>query len=201
MTDPAYHYAETEGAPGRPLVFTFHGTGGSEAQFHRIASDLVPGAHVISPRGDVSEMGALRYFRRRGEGRYDMEDLARRRAVMGEFLAAQKARVGASRVIGLGYSNGANIAAAVAFEMPELFTDLALLHPLIPWEPAPEPRLAALRVLITAGRRDPICPPDLTEALTGYLAAQGSPVETHWHPGGHEIAQSEVTALSAFLAD
>lgn len=58
MTEASYTYAETEGAPGAPLVFTFHGTGGTEQQFHRFASDLVPGAHVISPRG-VSRNMAL----------------------------------------------------------------------------------------------------------------------------------------------
>lgn len=132
MTEAGYHYAETKGTTGAPLVFTFHGTGATEQQFHLIASELVPGAHVISPRGDVSEMGALRYFRRRAEGVYDMEDLAERQAAMASFIAAHKARLGAERVVALGYSNGANIAAAVAFEAPDLFTDLALLHPLIP---------------------------------------------------------------------
>ena len=63
-----YQAVRTSGAEGAPLIFTFHGTGGDEHQFHGLASQLVPGAHVVSPRGDVSEMGANRYFRRTGEG-------------------------------------------------------------------------------------------------------------------------------------
>ncbi len=197
MTD--YVFAETKGAPGAPLIFTFHGTGGSEAQFHGLASEILPDAHVISPRGDVSEGGMARYFRRTGEGVYDMPDLARRTEAMAEFLSTAKARVGAEQVIGLGYSNGANIAASVAFEHPDIFDALVLMHPLIPWEPEPQPGLDGKRILITAGERDPICPAPLTRSLSRYLAAQGAEVSEHWHPGGHEIVPSEMTALVEFL--
>ena len=61
----AYIAQRTSGADGAPLVATFHGTGGDEHQFHDLASQLVQGAHVVSPRGDVSESGMNRYFRRR----------------------------------------------------------------------------------------------------------------------------------------
>jgi phospholipase/carboxylesterase len=190
----------TEGRPGAPLFLTFHGTGGSEVQFHGLAETMIPGAHVVSPRGDVSEMGAARYFKRTGEGVYDMADLAMRTDAMAGFIADEKARTGAGRVVGMGYSNGANILAAVAFARPDLVDDLVLMHPLIPWSPEPQPGLNGRRVLITAGRRDPICPPDLTEALTSYFVRQGAEVSMTWHPGGHEIRQEELTALQAFLA-
>ncbi len=195
-----YHAARTDGAPGAPLILTFHGTGGTEAQFHGFASELVPAAHVVSPRGDVSEGGALRYFRRTGEGVYDMDDLARAVDKMAGFVAAEKDRTGAGRVIGLGYSNGANILAATMLAHPDLVTDAVLMHPLIPWQPKPQPGLSAARVLVTAGERDPICPAALSRGLIGYLQAQGATVTDHWHPGGHEIARSEVGAIADFLA-
>ncbi|MBV2359029.1 alpha/beta hydrolase [Thalassococcus sp. CAU 1522] len=198
MTD--YHFAETQGAPGAPLVFTFHGTGGSERQFHDLPRQILPEAHVVSPRGDVSEGGALRFFRRTGEGVYDMPDLADRTARMGAFLRSAVSRIGARRVIGLGYSNGANILASVAMDRPDLFTDLILLHPLIPWTPEPVPALRNVRVLITAGQRDPICPAPQTQALADWFAKQGARVDLTWHPGGHEIAQAEVVALQQALA-
>jgi phospholipase/carboxylesterase len=191
--------ARTEGRPGAPLLLTFHGTGGTERQFHEVGPQLVPGAHVVSPRGEVSEHGALRFFRRTGEGVYDMEDLARRTATMGEFVAEEVARTGASRVVGLGYSNGANILASVILARPELFSDAVLLHPLIPFEPAPQPGLSGRRLLITAGRRDPICPAPLTQRLADWLEGQEAEVQLHWHPGGHEIASSEWGAVQAFL--
>lgn len=196
-----YVAKRTAGTAGAPLFLTFHGTGGSEDQFHGFVEQLLPGAHITSPRGDVSEQGALRYFRRAAEGVYDMADLAQRSAAMAEFIAAEQAAMTPAQIIGLGYSNGANILAAVAFEKPALVDTLVLMHPLIPWDPVPQPGLAGRRILITAGERDPICPPDRTRALADYLTAQGADVTTHWHPGGHDIARSEVDAITAFLRD
>jgi len=196
----AYAFQETAGPAGGPLVLTFHGTGGDERQFHGLAEQILPGAHVISPRGDVSEAGMNRYFRRTGEGVYDMADLSARTQAMADFVAEAKARTGAARVLGFGYSNGANILASVAMARPDLFSDLGLLHPLIPWTPDPVPALAATRILITAGRQDPICPAPMTEALIDWLTAQGARPEVLWHPGGHELIQAEVQALARFLA-
>ena len=196
MTD--YILRETKGMPGAPLVLTFHGTGGDEHQFHGLAEQLWPGAHVVSPRGDVSEHGMARYFRRTGEGVYDMEDLATRRDALASFVRSRITTTGATRVIALGYSNGANIAAAMAFDQPDLFTDVIAMHPLIPWTPAPQTGLAQTRWLITAGERDPICPAPLTRSLLDYLRSQNAEVTEHWHPGGHELVQSEVAAVQEF---
>lgn len=192
--------ARTKGAAGAPLFLTFHGTGGSERQFHDFASDLLPGAHVTSPRGEVSEAGALRYFRRLGEGRFDMADLAVRTTAMSDFIAAEQIATAAKRTIGLGYSNGANILASVSVKRPALVNDLILLHPLIPFAPAPRPDLAGTRVLMTAGKNDPICPASLTQDLADYYTSQGAIVTLFWHAGGHEIAQSEVAAIKSFLS-
>lgn len=192
MTD--YRYAETKG--DGPLLFTFHGTGGDAQQFHGFGSQLRPGAHVISPEGDVLEHGARRFFRRTGEGVYDMADLARRTDAIAGFIAA---RGTGAPALAFGYSNGANILAAVAFQRPDLFDRIALLHPLIPFTPAPQPGLAGKAVLITAGRHDPICPAPLTQRLADWFDAQGAVVSLHWHPGGHEIAASEADALRAFF--
>ena len=51
----------------------------------------------------------------------------------------------------------------------------------------------------TAGRRDPICPPEATRRLADWFRAQGAGVEMLWHPGGHEIAQDEIAAAARFL--
>lgn len=200
MTDAPYTHATTQGRPGAPLLLTFHGTGGTEHQFHSFAERLIPGAHVVSPRGDVSEGGMNRYFRRTGEGVYDMDDLAKRRDRMARFILEQKTRTGAGDVAGLGYSNGANILMAVALTYPDLVDRMVLMHPLIPWTPAPQPGLAGRRILITAGQRDPICPAPLTQGLADYLTAQGADVTLEWHSGGHEISQGEVQAITDFLA-
>jgi phospholipase/carboxylesterase len=196
MADSRYIYAEAPAtAPGRPLIFTFHGTGGNETQLLPLAQRVWPGSAIISPRGDVSEHGALRFFRRRAEGVYDVDDLRLRQKAMAGFVLAQKQRLSPTRTIGLGYSNGANILAAVAFATPDLFDELILMHPLIPWTPTDQPGLANTRVLITAGRRDPVCPAAQTVALEGYFQRQGADVSIEWHGGGHELRPSEVDAV------
>lgn len=196
---PHYHYRAADGASAdAPLIFLFHGTGGDENQFFDLAGQLLPGARRVAPRGDVSENGALRYFRRAAEGVYDMDDLARRTANMVEFVREQIGATRPSRVLGLGYSNGANILASVQFAAPELFDASVLMHPLIPFAP-PTADFSGRKVLITAGRRDPIAPANATQALADYFTNSGAETQLAWHEGGHELRQEELAAIQRFL--
>jgi phospholipase/carboxylesterase len=194
-----YHYREGPGADAQaPLFLVFHGTGGDENQFFGLAGQLLPGARSIAPRGDVSEGGALRYFRRTGEGVYDMDDLRLRVGQMTAFVEARKAESSPRQVVGLGYSNGANILAAMQFAAPGLFDASVLMHPLIPFAP-PAADFAGKRVLITAGQRDPIAPAAATQGLHDYFAGNGAATSLFWHAGGHEIRQEELREAQVFL--
>lgn len=194
------HYREAPGSSAEaPLLVLFHGTGGDENQFFDLGRELLPGARVVTPRGDVSEGGALRFFRRTGEGVYDMDDLALRVAGMADFIEARRAESQPAQVVGLGYSNGANILAALQFARPELFDASVLMHPLIPFTPPPAPGLAGRQVLLTAGRRDPMVPAGATEALEQYFVAQGAKASLFWHAGGHEIRPEELREAQSFL--
>jgi len=200
MSRDNYIFRERLGADAAaPLLFLFHGTGGDEDQFFDLGGELLPGAHLIAPRGDVSEHGALRYFRRTGEGRYDMTDLAARTEQMAAFIRAHAGEHQGAGVFGLGYSNGANILASVLFAAPELIDGAVLLHPLIPFTPPPAPGLAGRRILITAGRQDPIAPAPATEALAAWLKDQGADLTLAWQPGGHALTAAELTAARDFL--
>ncbi|WP_136442142.1 alpha/beta hydrolase [Pacificoceanicola onchidii] len=198
MTE-TYHHLSHAPTGGAPLIFAFHGTGGDETQFFDFTRQIAPQAGVVSPRGDVSEFGAARFFRRTGEGVYDMDDLARATAKMAAFVEGWKAQHPGSPAYGFGYSNGANILASVMMARPDLFDRIGLLHPLIPWTPEPAPGLRGKEVLITAGRNDPICPWPMTDRLVSWTRAQGAAVETVVHDGGHEIRREEGTALAGFL--
>lgn len=197
--DHGYLHRVKPGAEGKPILFTFHGTGGDENQFFEFGADLLPDATIVSPRGDVSEYGAARFFKRTGEGVYDMADLARATDKMAEFVAALKAEHKAGEVIGLGFSNGANILANMLIERGRLFDRAVLMHPLIPFKPKDNPALKNTAILITAGRTDPIGPAPVTQALHDYLARQGADVTIDWHNGGHEIRKQEVEAVQRFL--
>ncbi len=199
MTIESYTHRIEDGGGNAPLLFTFHGTGGDENQFPDLARDLMPSATIVSPRGDVSEGGALRFFRRTAEGVYDMEDLAVRTRRMAGFVEAVVAERKPTAVLGLGYSNGANILASVIFARPDLFAGAVLMHPLIPFQPQVDGNLAAASILMTAGRKDPICPPHLTNRLESYLQGLDANVETVWHDGAHEIRPVEIEAARQFL--
>jgi phospholipase/carboxylesterase len=200
MSTESYTHVALPGSPGSPLLFLFHGTGGDEEQLLSLGRELLPGAAIVAPRGDVSEFGAARFFRRTGEGVYDMDDLALHTTKMAAFVKAHRERVKPSAVIGLGYSNGANILASVVFAEPKLFDAAVLMHPLIPFEPAIDGDLAGRRILVTAGRRDPICPPTLTSRLEAYLRTAKASVTVEWHEGGHELRPNEIEAARGFLA-
>ncbi|MEO9575478.1 MAG: alpha/beta hydrolase [Tateyamaria sp.] len=176
MTTTSYEALVKAPEAGRPLVFAFHGTGGDEHQFFELAGHLVPKAGVVSPRGDVSEMGAARFFRRTGEGVYDMDDLARARDKMIAFVIAHRTDHPASPVYAFGYSNGANILASVFLQRPDLFDRVALLHPLVTWAPVTTPQMKDRRVLVTAGQRDPITPWPMSEELIAWFKFEGADV-------------------------
>ncbi|MER8388868.1 alpha/beta hydrolase [Mesorhizobium sp. M0166] len=200
MSKDSYIHKVLPGSPGGPLLFVFHGTGGDEAQLLSLGRDLAPQATIVAPRGDVSEQGAARFFRRTGEGVYDMGDLTRATDKMAGFVKAHVEAARPSSVLGLGYSNGANILASVLFTEPSLFDATVLMHPLIPFEPKVKGSLCGSRILVTAGRRDPICPPDLTARLEAYLRADGADVTVEWHDGGHEVRPSEIEAARRLFA-
>ncbi|MEZ2333971.1 alpha/beta hydrolase [Mesorhizobium sp. RCC_202] len=200
MNRDAYIHKVLPGSPGGPLLFVFHGTGADENQLLTFGRELLPAATIVSPRGDVSEYGAARFFRRTGEGVYDMDDLARATEKMAGFVKTHVEAAKPSAVFGLGYSNGANILASVVFAQPTMFDATALMHPLIPFEPQVQGSLAGRHMLITAGRRDPICPPNLTSRLEAYLRADGADVTVEWHDGGHEVQPNEIEAARRLFA-
>ncbi|WP_413710104.1 alpha/beta hydrolase [Rhizobium sp. Rhizsp82] len=198
MADTSYVHRLHAGAPGKPILFVLHGTGGDENQFFEFGRRLLPEATIVSPRGDISEHGAARFFKRTGEGVYDMDDLARATEKMAAYVKDLTVDHGASQILGLGFSNGANILANVLIEKG-LFDASVLMHPLIPFQPKPNPELAGRRVLITAGQRDPICPVPLTEALAAYFETEKAKVTTEWHAGGHDIRPNEIDAIRTFF--
>jgi phospholipase/carboxylesterase len=190
----SYTFAEIAAPEGAPLLVLLHGTGGDENDLLPLGKQLLAGAHIISLRGDVSEGGALRFFKRTSMGVYDMDDLARATEKLAGFISEQVAIHRPPEVMALGLSNGANLLASLLFSHPELIAKAVLMHPLIPFGPPSQPGLAGRPVLITAGRQDPIAPVGSTQQLLDYFTAQGAKAQITWHNGGHEVRQVELLA-------
>ncbi len=187
-------------AAGTTLLL-LHGTGGDEGDLVPLGRALLPGAALLSPRGRVLERGMPRFFRRLAEGVFDQEDLARRTDELAAFLQGAATRYGfdPGRVVAVGFSNGANIAASLLLRHPGRLRGAVLLSPMVPFEPEPEPDLGGTPVFIGAGKADPIAPPAQAERLAQLLRAAGAQVTLHWHPSGHTLTPDEVDAARLWL--
>lgn len=191
------------GDAARPILLALHGTGGNENDLVPLARAIDPRAAVLSPRGRVLEQGMPRFFRRLAEGVFDQEDLRVRTRELGEFLDSASARYGfdRSRLVAVGYSNGANIAASLLLSRAAAFAGAILLRPMVPFEPEEPPGLGGLKVLVSASRQDPIVPPPLTERLVELLASGGADVTTRWYPTGHGLSPQEIRDAAAWYGE
>ena len=184
-----------------PALLALHGTGGSESDLLPLAARMAPGWAVLSPRGNVSENGMARFFRRHAEGVFDIEDLHRRTGELAEFLAAATNTYPLDRgLVALGYSNGANIAASLLLSDGDVLRGAVLLRPMLPFQPGELPDLAGVPVLILAGEHDSMIPGESTLALEQQLRDAGAEVEIHWLPTGHGLTDKDLQLATDWLA-
>lgn len=184
-----------------PVLLLLHGTGGNENDLLEIGRAVAPGAALLSPRGKVLENGMPRFFRRFAEGVFDVEDIKARSAELADFIgkATQEYGFDANNVWALGYSNGANIAAALLLLHPEVLAGAVLLRAMVPLLPEKTPDLTGARVLICEGTHDPIIPPESAEQLAELLQTCGAEVDLIWQAGGHGLTANDIAAARDFL--
>jgi predicted esterase len=182
--------------PGATPLLLLHGTGGNEDDLLSLGRALAPGAPLLSPRGQVLEHGMPRFFRRHAEGVFDLEDLKLRAGELARFIARARDTYSLGDVspIAVGFSNGANIAAALLLLHPASLSAALLLRPMVPLVPDRLPQLHELPVLVAAGRHDPIVSPPQSQALADLLTQAGAEVTMHWSDGGHGLTQEDFAA-------
>lgn len=205
MTDDlAYVHVYKPGTEGQGNVtlLLLHGMGGDENALRELGRMLQPGAAQLRPRGNVLENGMSRFFNRLAEGVLDTDDLKRRTVELTDFVqrASEMYGFASNRVIAVGFSNGANIAASILLLKPQVLRAAILLHPMLPFEPETIPELRNCPVFIGAGRADPLVPTEQTERLAQLLEQAGAMVQQFWHDGGHNISVEEVRAAKQWLA-
>jgi predicted esterase len=196
------HHFQPGATPDLPTLLLLHGTGGNEQDLVPLASDLLPGAGVLSPRGKVLEQGMARFFRRLSEGVFDVADLRLRTAELAEFVsaAAEHYRFDPTRVIAVGFSNGANIAGSLLLLRPEVLHRAVLFRAMVPLVPDPLPSIPGTPVLVSNGRADPIVPVAETERLVALLRAAGANVTLAWQQAGHHMVQADLVGAREWLA-
>jgi len=184
-------------------LLLLHGTGGDERDLLPLGRELWPGSALLSVRGNVLENGMPRFFRRFREGVFDVDDLKARTNELAEFIDAAAEHYGFSerRLVAVGYSNGANIAASLILLHPRHLAAAVLLRAMVPFTPDPARNFGEVPVFLAAGSRDPMVPRDETEQLAQILERGGADVSMFYHRGGHELGDDDVEAAKTWLAE
>ncbi len=197
-----HHLFESGADPAAPPLLLLHGTGGTEHDLVRLGRAISPGSTLLSPRGDVNEGGALRFFARLAEGVFDPAEIRRRTQSLADFIlaACTHYRLDAAKLTAVGFSNGANIAATLLLLRPETLGGAVLLRPMVVLDqPAAAGSLAGKRVLLCNGGTDPLVPPDHPPRLAALLAAGGADVTARVFPAAHALTPQDVAAAQAWL--
>ncbi|WP_257348586.1 alpha/beta hydrolase [Pseudalkalibacillus decolorationis] len=197
------HLFQKESTQNESTFLLLHGTGGTEHDLLPVGSMIDDTVSVLSVRGNVSEHGMPRFFKRLSEGVFDEEDLIFRTRELYEFLdtAAGEREFDRDQVIAVGYSNGANIAGSLLFHYEQSLKGAILFHPMVPRRGIDLPDLTGIPVFIGAGKNDPICKPEETEELIHMLKEAGADVTVHWESFGHQLTGSEVDAAAWWYKD
>ena len=195
------HIFQAAADPAAPTLLLLHGTGGNEHDLIPLAERIAPEAAVLSPRGNVLEGHMPRFFRRLAEGVFDLEDLHVRTHELAAFVKASAARYGfdAERVIAVGFSNGANIAASLLLLTPGVLSGAVLFRAMVPIVPDPLPSLRGTRILMSNGRADPLIPASQAEVLADLFRRCGAHVALEWQAGGHNLTKRDLDLAADFL--
>jgi predicted esterase len=197
---PDFLHEFVPGNSNRTLLL-LHGTGGNEHDLLPLGRELDPNAPLLSPRGKILENGMPRFFRRLAEGVFDLEDLKTRTDELADFVAAAVGHynLAANHIIGVGYSNGANIAASMLLLRPEIMHAAILFRAMVPLVPDKLPDLSSVHIWIGAGDQDPIVPASETKRLAELLRRAGADVTIRFLEGGHELTRDDLDAAREWL--
>lgn len=192
-----------EGAADRPVFLMLHGTGSNEEDIAALAAELDPSAGVLAPRGRTQENGMLRWFARRGEGMFDVDDVVLRAGELAQFIGGAREHygLGGRQLIAIGFSNGANIALATAMLHADAVDRAIAFSGMYPFgDRTLEGTLTGSRFLVLNGTSDPMAPLSSVTVLVSELERRGADVEQVLRDGGHGIARSDLAAAVDWLS-
>jgi phospholipase/carboxylesterase len=195
------HRFEPADPPATQPVLLLHGTGGNEDDLLPLGHMVAPRSALLSPLGKVRENGMPRFFRRVAMGVFDEDDVRARANDLADFVEQACKAYDIAAPIALGYSNGANVAAAVLLLRPAILSGAILLRATVPFAQPPRTALAGTPVLILSGATDPMISADGGARLATALKASGADVTQRTLPVGHELSQADVSLSRAWLEE
>ncbi len=198
MTGLDFIHRFEPGDSAAPLLL-LHGTGGDENDLLPLGQMIAPGRVLLSPRGQVLENGMPRFFRRLAEGVFDEDDVRRRAGDLGQFVAAASAEYKLGKPIAVGFSNGANIAAAILLLHPGILAGAILIRGMVPLGKPPAADLAGTPVLLLSGSADPIIPIANAARLADMLREAHATVTHETLHTGHGLTQNDAAIAQGWL--
>ena len=188
-SEPATNPGETR------TLLLLHGTGGTEHDLVKIGNDLIPGAAIISPRGKVNEHGMSRWFKRFAEGVFDEQDMRHQADELAKFLRDQNTK----NLIALGYSNGANMGAALMTFHPEVLSGLIMWRGMKIIQDPVTPDLNGKMILMNNGIADQMGPIESAREQAKIFRNGGANVTINELGTGHGLTQADFTLTAEWL--
>lgn len=190
-----YIYQPAKHAEANTLLL-LHGTGGDEHDLLPIAKEFGEDFNILSLRGNVSENGMPRFFKRLGMGIFDEKDLTFRTHEMVSFLKelAIKEGFAISKLVALGYSNGANIAGSTLVLYPDFLAGAILYRPMQPFKNISNDLKNAIHtpVFMTNGMADPTVNQSDTVKYVNILKNAGFDVTNYSLSAGHNLTREDL---------
>jgi phospholipase/carboxylesterase len=188
---------------GSPVtILLLHGSGGDENDLLPIAPALAPDNAFLSPRGNVVQHGARRFFSYPGPDGFDADEVRQRVDELADWIGrmATEYSFDPNRLYALGYSNGANMAAAIMLLRPGAIAGACLFRSRAVVTPTTLPDLKGVPVLISAGQTDHLIPPSAAEDLGRVLTNAGAHVDLAIQNAGHDLTPADFSLAKQWFA-
>ena len=181
-------------------LLLLHGAGGDENALLPVGNELWPGAALLGLRGKVLENRMASSFRRFTEA--GIEDIKSRTEELAQFIdaASQRHDFRKRRLIVVGYSNGANLAASLILFHPHYLAGAVLFRAMVPLVPDLIRDFSHLSVFIGAARLDPLIPSGQPEELASLFRSGAADVTISWRQGGRELGDDDIQAAKHWLS-
>lgn len=189
-----------QGTSGRTLLL-LHGTGADEHDLLHLGQALDPTASLLSPRGMYLEGGMNRFFERYPDGTFNEASIDEGVEELAGFIGAAIAEYGvdSANIFAVGFSNGANTAAALLIRHPKLLTGAALFGSTRPYKTVEPVDLTGKRVWLANGDQDSYAPNAVSEVWVNQLNSFGANATWLRHLGGHQISPAHVAQIAEEL--
>lgn len=187
--------------PSGETIVLLHGSGGNEASLFKLASRVAPNATLLGVRGRVVQKGKRRWYARVSPTEFDQADIRKEAQAFADFLKERMTaeKLDLERTVFIGYSNGANLIAAMTLLHPDLIQRAVLLRAMPVLDAVPATDLHRSRFLTVAGKADRIYAP-FAPALEELLRDRGAIVDSHMVASGHLLGDKDVRVVSDWLS-